>query len=209
MAQWKFRNYVFCRRCCCVISCRYRRCSMLASCVSVDQYARHMVNNLHHKCKRCKTFEDIRAYFGVHSYVHARERVGCVMLPRDVNLDTSTRASVNTSCDSILFIFWHNVMEDYFDSTSMDAVECAFVCSRCAFIAACNACMHKQQTIHRLLFYELLEIRVAIFFFPVSYTGSCLSNINHTASCAFKHTVRVNYNVCSCWKCGIVGTCAK
>ena len=104
-------------------------------------------------------------------------------------------------------LFWHNLLDDKFDRSSVDEVKCAYVCSRRAFIT-CNESMQKQQAFNRVLFYKLHKIQV-IFFFFLSFTGGCLSNVKHTAACAFKHTGRVSYAECLCWKCGIVGPCAK
>ena len=61
--------------------------------------------------------------------------------------------------------FWRKLLDDKFARSSVNSVECAYVCSRRAFIT-CNESVQKQQAINRAFFYERRKIRVQVFFLP-------------------------------------------
>ena len=98
-----------CLCCCSLISCPFRRCHPLASCVSFKTYVRHYYNNALHVYRWYKKGYNNRAYFRVHCYVRIKMfGLGWATWghpPWVKVLDTSTRASVHSLC-KLFLIFW-------------------------------------------------------------------------------------------------------
>ena len=99
--------------------------------------------------------------------------------------------------------FWRKLLDDKFDRSSVDSVECACVCSRRAFIT-CNESVQKQQAINRVFFFELRRIRVHFFFLPFFHGRLPFKRQAYGSMCiqAYRPCKLGRVRVLGMWYCG-------